>query len=141
MAEPRLPRARSRRARSRRAWWWLAACAAGSAGVAAAAGAGLWFMPFAAGVAAGLAAPYAGWTVRSALAAAEVMGLAGWGGPLLWLGLRGEPVIATARVVAALAGLPARAAIAIAATLLVACAQAAAGLWLGHAVMLAARPR
>ena len=54
---------------------------------------------------------------------------------LAWLTLRdGLPEVAVGRSIAALAGLPASAAIAIAVTLLVAAVQAAAGLWLGRAL-------
>ena len=59
------------------------------------------------------------------------MAAAGWAVPLAWLAGQGRPVGATARVVAALAGLPPHAAVAIAVTLLVAVLQALAGLWLG----------
>ena len=48
--------------------------------------------------------------------------------------LRGWPVGATARVLAALAGLPPHAVIGVAATLLIAAILAAAGLWLGWAL-------
>jgi hypothetical protein len=60
------------------------------------------------------------------------MAAAGWGIPLWWSAWRGSAVGATARVVAALAGLPPHAAAAIAATLLVAVIQTLLGLWLGR---------
>lgn len=126
-----------------RAWfgWWAAVSVAGAAIVAVAAEAGLWFMPFAVGLAAGLAAPRAGWPTRRALAAVLVMAAAGWGAPLIWPVAAGQPVGATARVIAALGGLPPHAAFGVVFVLLVACVQAAAGLWLGRAVTPRARLR
>ena len=63
------------------------------------------------------------------------MAAIGWAIPLGWQALHGAPVRATARVVAALAGLPPHAAVAIAATLVVAVLQALAGLWLTWALI------
>jgi hypothetical protein len=120
---------------------WAAVSVAGAAVIAVTAEAGLWFVPFAAGAVTGLVAPRAGWRARRALAAAEVMAVAGWGAPLLWQAARGEPAGATARVIAALGGLPPSAAFGVVFTLGVACLQAAAGLWLGRAVTPASRPR
>ena len=60
---------------------------------------------------------------------------AGWGAPLLWQAVRGVPVGATGRVVAALAGLPPHAMIGVVFTLLIAALQAAVGLWLGRAII------
>src|SRR5207237_1418800 len=59
---------------------------------------------------------------------------AGWGAALWWLVRGGLPEGAVAREIAALAGLPAHAAVAVAITLLVAVIQAVAGLWLGRAL-------
>jgi len=135
---PRPPRQASfRRRRGPGALRWLLAAAAATACVAAGAAAGLWFLPFVAGLAAGIASRYAG--LRASLAAAGVAAVAGWAIPLWWLALRGAPVGATARTVAALAGLPPYAGAAVAATLLAAALQAAAGLWLARA--LTPRPR
>jgi hypothetical protein len=54
---------------------------------------------------------------------------------LAWLALRdGLPEVTVARSIAALAGLPAAPAVAIAVTLVVAALQAAVGLWLGRAL-------
>lgn len=126
-----------------RAWlgWWAAVSVAGAAIVAAAAEAGLWFMPFAAGLAAGLAWPRVARGTRRALAAVLFMAVAGWGAPLVWHTAAGQPVVATARVIAALAGLPPHAAFGVVFALLVAALQAAAGLWLGRAVTPRARAR
>jgi hypothetical protein len=114
---------------------------AGAAVVAVAAEAGLWFVPFAAGLATGLVVHRAGWRAREALAAVLVMAAAGWGAPLLWQAAGGEPVGATARVIAALGGLPPHAAFGVVFVLLVACLQAAAGWWLGRALSPGDPPR
>jgi hypothetical protein len=121
--------------------WWAAVSVTGAAVVAVAAEAGLWFMPFAVGLAAGLVTPRAGWRAGRALAAVLVMAAAGWGAPLVWHAVAGEPVGATARVIAALAGLPPHAVFGMVFVLLVACVQAAVGLWLGRAAGPRARPR
>jgi hypothetical protein len=113
---------------------WALACVAGVAVIASGAAFGWWFVPFAAGVAAGIAARYGGLRMRVTVLAVTLMAAAGWGIPLWWQAWRGAPVGATARVVAALAGLPPHAAVAAAVTLLVAVIQAIAGLWLGRAL-------
>jgi len=114
---------------------WLLACLAGAVIVVAGALAGWWFLPFVAGLAAGLAVRFGRLRLRTALAAAVAVAAAGWGATLAWLALRdGLPEVAVARSIAALAGLPASAAAAIAVTLLVAVVQAAVGLWLGRAL-------
>ena len=113
---------------------WLLACVAAAALIAAGALAGWWFLPFLAGLAGGLAAHYGRWRLRVSLPAVMLIAAAGWGGALWWLVHRGLPEGAVAREIAALAGLPAHAAVAIAVTLLVAVIQAAAGLWLGRAL-------
>jgi len=114
---------------------WLLACLAGVVIVAAGALAGWWFLPFLAGLAAGLAVWFGRLRLRTALLAAVAVAAAGWGAALAWLALRdGLPEVAVGRSIAALSGLPASAAVTIAATLLVAVVQAAAGLWLGRAL-------
>jgi hypothetical protein len=95
---------------------------------------GAWATPFLVGLAGGVASRLGGWRLRVALPAVVLVAAAGWGAALGWLALRGLPEAAVARVIAALAGLPAHAAVAIAITLLVAAIQAAAGLWLGRAL-------
>ena len=62
------------------------------------------------------------------------MATVGWGAPLLWPAIRGAPAGATARIIAALAGLPPHAAIGVVFTVLVPCLQAVVGLWLGRAI-------
>jgi hypothetical protein len=114
---------------------WLLACLAAAVIVAVGALAGWWFLPFLAGLAAGLAVRFGRLRLRVALAAAVAVAAAGWGAALAWLALRdGLPEVAVGRSIAALAGLPASAAVAIPVTLLVAVVQAAAGLWLGRAL-------
>jgi hypothetical protein len=122
------PRARTRYAR------WLAAVAAGAVVVAIAAELGLWFVPFILGVLTGVATRRADWRLRRVLPGMIVMAAAGWGIPLLWQAVRGQPAGATARVIAALAGLPPHAAVGVVVTLLVAVLQAVVGLWLGRAI-------
>jgi hypothetical protein len=99
--------------------------------IALTAQAGLWFVPFVAGLLAGLAGRLAGWRLWATLPAVLLIAAAGWAAPLWWSTLRGWPVGATARVLAALAGLPPHAVVAVAVTLLIAIVQAAVGLWLG----------
>ena len=114
---------------------WLLGGLAGAVLIALGAAAGWWFLPFVAGLAAGAAARYGRWRLRVALPAAALVAAIGWAIPLSWQALHGVPVRATARVVAALAGLPPHAVVAIAATLVVAALQALAGLWLTWALI------
>jgi hypothetical protein len=113
---------------------WLLACLAAAVIVTAGALAGWWFLPFLAGLAGGLAAHYGRWRLRVSLPAVMLIAAAGWGAALWWLVRGGLPEGAVAREIAALAGLPASSAVAIAVTLLVAAIQAAVGLWLGRAL-------
>jgi len=117
---------------------WILACLAAVAVIAAGAAAGWWFLPFAAGLAAGIAARYGRWRLRVTVPATAAVAAAGWGIPLAWAAWHGTAVMAIARILAALAGLPAHATTGIAVTLSVAVIQALAGLWLGRA--LAPRP-
>jgi hypothetical protein len=97
--------------------------------------AGLWYLPFLAGLAAGLAARFGRLRLRVTLPAVVIVAAAGWGAALAWLALRDKlPEQSVARTIAALGGLPAHAAAGIAVTLLVAVIQAVAGLWLGRAL-------
>jgi hypothetical protein len=114
---------------------WLAACAVVAALLGLAAGFGWWFGPFVVGAVAG-AGP---WRGRPALGLAVLAVLAGWGGALWWPALSGAPAGATAREVAALAGLPAYAAVGVAGTLLVGVAQALVAFWLARALTYWAR--
>jgi hypothetical protein len=109
---------------------WLVACAVTAVILGFGAAFGLWFLPFVAGIAAG-AWP---WRARAALALVVLAVIVGWGAALWWPALSGAPAGATARVIAALAGLPPHAAVGVAATLLVGILQALAALWLTRAV-------
>lgn len=109
---------------------WLGSCLVLAVLLGLGAWLGLWWLPFVAGVAAGLAR----WRARSALCWVTLAVLAGWGVTLWIPALIGAPAGATARVVAALAGLPPYAFVAIAATLLVGVLQAAVALWLTRAL-------
>lgn len=109
---------------------WPLTCASTAALLGLGAWLGLWWLPFAAGVAVGLTR----WRARSALCWAILAVLAGWG-VALWLpALLGAPAGATAREVAALAGLPPHAFAAIVATLLTGALQALVALWLTRAL-------
>jgi hypothetical protein len=90
---------------------------------------GLWFVPFVLGVAVGVVARRSRGTVLTVTGGA----VAGWAAALWLMALSGLPVGATARTIAALAGLPPYAAVAIAVTLLLAALQALAGSWLARA--------
>jgi hypothetical protein len=126
---PHRPSFGTRRSRGA-AWAWLAACAVTAALLGLGAAFGLWWLPFAAGIAAG-AAP---WRARSALGLVLVAVLAGWCAALWWPALTGAPAGATARAVAALAGLPPYTGVGVAGTLLVGMLQVLAAVWLARAV-------
>ena len=116
------------------AWTWLLGLLAGVLLIVAGAVAGWWFLPFAAGVLAGLANRVGRWQTRVALPAVAIVAAVGWAAPLAWSVLTGQPDIAVARVIAALLGLPANPAVGIALTLIVAVVQAVVGYWLGRAL-------
>ncbi len=126
---PHRPSFGTRRSRGA-VWAWLTACAVTAALLGLGAAFGLWWLPFAAGIAAG-AAP---WRARCALGLVLVAVLAGWGAALWWPALTGAPAGATARTVAALAGLPPYAGVGVAGTLLVGVLQVLAAVWLARAV-------
>jgi hypothetical protein len=113
---------------------WLLALLAGVLLIVAGAVLGWWFMPFAASVLAGLANRVGRWRTRVALPAVAIVAALGWAVPIVWSVLNGQPYAAVARVIAALLGLPANAAVGIAVTLVVAVVQAVAGYWLGRAL-------
>jgi hypothetical protein len=97
--------------------------------VAGTAQAGLWFVPFVVGVGAGLLSLR--W--RRVVLVAAAGAVAGWALPLWILALRGYPAGATARTIAALAGLPPHAAVTVVVTLLLAALQVLVGAWLVRA--------
>jgi hypothetical protein len=113
---------------------WLLGLLAGALLIVAGAAVGWWFMPFAAGVLAGLANRIGRWPTGVAVGAVAVVAAVGWGAPLLWSVLRGQPYGAVARVIAALLGLPAHAAAGIILTVAVSVAQGLIGYWLGRAL-------
>lgn len=115
-------------------WWWLLVVLAGALVIAGGAEIGLWFVPFLAGLAVGLFLAGRDWRLRHTLPAVLVMALLGWGVPLYWPAVvQGQPAGATARVIAALVGVPPHAVFGVVFTLLVAVLQAVIGLWLGRA--------
>jgi hypothetical protein len=91
---------------------------------------GLWFVPFVAGAAAGIVSRW--W--RGSVLAAVAGAVAGWGLPLWILALRGYPSGATARTIAAFAGLPPYAFVTVVVALLLAFLQALVGAWLARAL-------
>ncbi|MEU8756949.1 hypothetical protein AB0C88_41365 [Streptomyces chartreusis] len=93
-----------------------------------------WFAPFVVGLVFGTLT--ARWRVRARAGVlyATVAALGGWATPLAWRALFGEPVVATGRTVAALAGLPPSGWVVIGATLLIALIQALLGVWVGRTV-------
>jgi hypothetical protein len=131
---------RPRFARHRPRHWstftWLAGFLVGALVIAGAAAAGWWFVPFAAGVAAGFANRAGDWSWRVAVPAIALMAAVGWAAPLFLGVLRGQPYGAVARVIAALTGLPADAAAGLLLTVAIAMVQAVTGYWLGRALTL-----
>lgn len=115
----------------RPAFGWVLGVVAAAAVVAATAWAGLWFVPFVAGVAGGAASLR--WRRMVLLAVAG--SVAGYVLPLWIMALRGLPVGATGRAIAGLAGLPPHAAVTVVATLLLAAIQALVGAWLARALL------
>ena len=111
---------------------WLAGALAGVAVIAAGAALRWWFVPFPAGVAAGVATRFGRLRLRTALPALAVVAAAGWAVPLAWAAAAGLPERQVARTVAALAGLPAHASVIFVVALLVAVLQALAGCWVAR---------
>lgn len=99
--------------------------------IASAAGAwlGAWWVPFLVGAGACLAVRSRGRALPAVLGA-----VAGWLLPVWVLALRGQPVGATARAVAALAGLPPYAGVTLAVLVVLAALQVWVGAWLASAI-------
>ena len=95
---------------------------------------GAWWVPFPVGVAAGLLGAR-GWPGRGGVLAATAGAVLGWVLPLAAMALASLPVGATARAIAALAGLPPHAGVAVAVTVLLAAVQVLAGAWLARALL------
>jgi hypothetical protein len=108
----------------------LALLVAAALVAATAAWSGLWFVPFLIGVAAGLLS----WRHRRVVVVFATGATTGWALTLWILALRGYPVGATARAIAAFAGLPPYAFVTVMATLLIAFLQALVGAWLARAL-------
>jgi hypothetical protein len=109
----------------------VAACALG-------AWLGAWWVPFVTGAAAaalGRAGGQRRSRARGAVLAAAAGALAGWAIPLWALALDGQPVGATARAIAGLAGLPPYAGVTVAVVGLLAALQVLVGAWLARAVL------
>jgi hypothetical protein len=102
---------------------------------------GAWWIPFLAGLGGGLLGRTGPRPPRGLVPAAAAGAILGWLLVLWLLALDGQPAGATARTVAALAGLPPYAGVAVAVTLLLAALQALAGGWLARAVMSLRAPR
>jgi len=98
--------------------------------------AGAWFVPFLAGVAAGAlsARGLRGTVLRGIVLPVAAGAVVGWVFPVWVLALSGQPVGATARSIAALAGIPPYAGVAVTAVLLLAALQALCGAWLALSV-------
>lgn len=119
----------------RRATWsgLVLTAVGGAALIWAGALGGIWFGPLLVGVLAGAGFPWTRVGVAAAFGAACTAAIGGWSVPFVVRAGQGQPVAATAREVAALAGLPAYAAIVISLSLAVAVLQASAGFWVGWA--------
>ena len=99
--------------------------------------AGVWFTPFLAGLVTGVLS--ARWR-RGVVLAAAAGAVVGWAFPIWVLALSGQPVGATARSIAALAGIPPYAGVAVTVVLLLAALQAFCGAWLARAVFVRRSP-
>ena len=95
---------------------------------------GAWWVPFPVGLAAGLPG-VTGWLGRGGVLAATAGAVLGWALPLWAMALSHLPVGATGRAIAALAGLPPYAGVAVTVTLLLAALQVLAGAWLARAIL------
>jgi hypothetical protein len=124
----------SRTAHAGPVWAWIAAGLVGAGLIGSGALAGLWFLPLIVGVIVGIAARFGQWRLLVTVPAVVMMSAAGWGGALLDQTLRGLPIGATARTIAAIGGLPAFAAVGVGVTLGVAVLLGLVGLWLGRAL-------
>ncbi|MEY9929759.1 hypothetical protein ABH926_004399 [Catenulispora sp. GP43] len=93
-----------------------------------------WFVPFFTGIAFGALGSFRGVRPRTGVWCAAAAGSLGWTVPLVWRAIAGQPVVATARVASALAGLPPTGWVVIILTLLVAALQGILGAWLARSV-------
>ncbi|MFE9681079.1 hypothetical protein [Streptomyces sp. NPDC006285] len=113
--------------------------AAAGAGIAVAVALGawldLWYLPFAAGFAAGILGARHRWGFLRGTALLLLAGPLPWAAVLAARALAGDTVAGTARTAAALAGLPALAAVTVVLSLLVALLVAGLGSWTGRALL------
>ena len=123
----------------------LAVLVAAAAATALGAWLGAWWVPFLAGLAAGALGRTRAWTPartrawtrapRGGVLAAVAGAILGSAIPIWALALDGQPVGATARVIAGLAGLPPYAGVTVTVVLLLAALQVLAGAWLARGVI------
>jgi hypothetical protein len=122
----------------------LAALVVAAAATALGAWLGAWWVPFLVGLAAGalgrtgtLGRPGAPGRARArgVVLPAVAGAIIGWAVPLWALALDGQPVGATAKVIAGLAGLPPYAWVTVTVVLLLAALQVLAGAWLARGVI------
>ena len=116
----------------------LAVLVAAAAATALGAWLGAWWVPFLVGLAAGAlgrARGGAGGRPRGGVLPAVAGAILGSAIPLWALALDGQPVGATARVIAGLAGLPPYAWVTVTVVLLLAALQVLAGAWLARGVI------
>jgi len=131
-AEPAVPAARTvRGSLALRA----AVLVAATAGCGAGAWLGAWWVPFLAGVGGALLGRAGPRPRRGLVLTAAAGAVLGWLLVLWLLALDGQPVGATARTIAALAGLPPFAWLAVTVVALLAVLQALAGAWLARAII------
>jgi hypothetical protein len=106
---------------------------------------GVWWVPFLVGLAAGALGrvrtrnPARTRAPRGGVLPAVAGAILGWAIPIWALALDGQPVGATARVIAGLAGLPPYAGVTVTVVLLLAALQVLVGAWLARSV-IHARP-
>ena len=113
---------------------WIAAGLGGAGLIGLGAVAGLWFVPMIIGFIGGIAARWGQWRLRVMVPAVVIISAGGWGAVLVGQAAVGLPVGATARVIAAIGGLPAFASVGVALTLGVAALLGLVGLWFGRAL-------
>jgi hypothetical protein len=116
----------------------LAALVVAAAATALGAWLGGWWVPFLVGLAAGAlgrAGALGQARARGVVLPAVACAILGWAIPLWALALDGQPVGATAKVIAGLAGLPPYAWVTVTVVLLLAALQVLAGAWLARGVI------
>jgi hypothetical protein len=138
IARPAPPRqfqpAFGRTYRTSPAWTWVLLAVAGAGVIGGGATIDWWFAPVVVGVLTGIAAKWGAWPGRVTVPAVVLMCAGGWGGALVYYSVRGAPVGATARTMAAIAGLPPYAAVGVAAAIGLSIVFGLTGLWLGRAL-------